>query len=195
MPVATIQPVLDTLCDDDAPRTLVGTPTSGGRFIADCGNCVQNGQFFPDRAGIGSHLVAYELIDANGCRNAPSIRINVKACRCPTSVFKNVQQNICAGDSVKIKTRFYAVSGTFRDTFRKTDGCDSVIILDLTVRNRDTTRLTAKTCDPSVAGTSTMRILKNVSQCDSVVITNFQQAKRDSTRLNFLRLIASSNAG
>ncbi len=184
LPVVTITPVIDTLCNDATPYALVGTPATGGRFYSrTCGNCVQNGFFYPNLANIGGNEVQHEFIDANGCRNAPSILINVKNCLCPSNVPTSINRSICLGDSVRIKNIFYKTTGLFRDTFPKVNNCDSIVILNLVVNNKSTTRLTVKVCTPSATGIDTV-FLRNVNTCDSMLITTKMLSRRDTTPLN-----------
>ncbi len=185
LPIVTITPVLDTLCNDAAPYTLVGTPATGGRFYSrTCGNCVQNGIFYPNLANIGGNEVQHEFIDANGCRNAPSILINVKNCLCPSNVPTSINRSICLGDSIRIKNIFYKTTGVFRDTFPKANNCDSIVILNLIVNNKSITRLISKVCTPSATGIDTV-FLRNVNNCDSMIITTKSLARRDSVVLNY----------
>jgi gliding motility-associated-like protein len=184
LPLVTITPVMDTLCDDALPYKLVGTPVGGRFFSRTCGTCVENGFFYPSRAGIGSHEVQHNFSDANGCDNTPSILVHVKSCRCPSSVSVPLARAICAGDSLRIKDIFYKTAGVYRDTFKKSDGCDSVITLTLNLKKTDTTRQTVELCFPSTAGADTT-VLKNAGGCDSTIITTKILKRRDSTLLNY----------
>lgn len=194
LPVVTITPVLDTLCDDGAPRPLTFSPATGGNFIVQtitptaalpCVNCVQNGIFYPDRAGAGDHLVTYELVNAQGCRNSPSMHVFVKACRCTTAVSVPLRKGICAGDSFRVKNIFYKTAGVYRDTFRKADGCDSIVVLNLTINKRDTTQVFAKTCNPASVGT-TSQTFRNQYGCDSLVYTTKTFGRHDTTRYTYV---------
>ena len=191
LPVVTIMPVLDSLCDDGAPRALTVSPATGGTFIVytitataaiPCINCVQNNIFYPDRAGAGTHLVSYQVTNAQGCSNAPSIQIHVKSCRCLTATTVPLSKSICPGDSIRVKNIFYKTTGIYRDTFRKTDGCDSIVVLNLTINKLDTTRIFSKTCNAAQVGT-TSQILRNQYGCDSLVILNLTYNKSDTTYL------------
>jgi hypothetical protein len=44
------------------------------------GNGIQNGYFYPQIAGIGSHVISYEVVDGNGCKNNASTTISVSLC-------------------------------------------------------------------------------------------------------------------
>ncbi len=194
LPVVTITPVLDTLCDDSAPLPLTFTPATGGTFVVQtitataalpCVNCVENGKFYPNRAGAGDHLVTYEMVNVAGCRNGPSMHVLVKSCRCTTSVTVPLSKNLCQGDSLRIKNIFYKTTGIYRDTFRKTDGCDSIILLSLTVHKPDTVKVFTKTCNPAAVGT-TSQLFKNQYGCDSLVVTNKTFGRHDTTRYTYV---------
>jgi gliding motility-associated-like protein len=200
LPVVTISPVSDTLCDDGAPRPLTFSPLTGGNLNVylitpaaniPCPTCVENGVFYPTRSGAGDFLVVYDFVNTAGCRNSPSIHVNVKNCRCSSSVTTPLSKNICQGDSFRIKTIFYKTTGTYRDTFRKTDGCDSVIVLSLAVNKFDTTRVVLKTCNPASVGT-TSQILRNQYGCDSLVITTKTFGRHDTTRYTYLICVGDS---
>ena len=191
LPVVTILPILDTLCDNSAPIPLNVNPATGGTFIVytitptsaiPCLNCVENGMFYPDRAGAGEHLVSYSVVNAQGCGNSPSINVFVKNCRCVIAVTVPLSKSICPGDSFRVKNIFYKTAGVYRDTFRKTNGCDSIVLLNLTLYKLDTTRIFGKTCNPTQVGTTT-QVLRNQYGCDSLVVLNLTLNKSDTTRL------------
>ena len=213
LPVVTITPVMDTLCNDAPPYPLVGTPATGGRFFSrTCGNCVQNGLFYPNLAGVGAHEVQHEFIDANGCRNAPSILIKVKNCRCPSSDTVKISaitcnrlnvgkdtvkwQNRLGCDSLVITTRRLVLGDTVRlsatscnpakvrlDTikFRNIFGCDSLVITNTRLAAADTTYRFGSTCNVLDSGVSTLRLVSSLG-CDSIVITKTKLNKPDTTR-------------
>jgi gliding motility-associated-like protein len=188
LPRATIQPVMDSLCDDGQPIQIITTSSiPNAPLVASCGTCLVNNTFYPDRAGAGSHFVEIIAQDSFGCRNAPSILIHVKACRCPSLVTQSVFRALCEGDSTRVKTRFYKTSGVYRDSFPRVGLCDSVVILTLNVVKKDTTRLTEYVCDAAQVGTQTrtLRATKPLN-CDSVVITNRVLGRKDEMRRNYL---------
>ncbi|MBL7816901.1 MAG: gliding motility-associated C-terminal domain-containing protein [Saprospiraceae bacterium] len=194
LPKVNITPVLDTLCDNDAPRPLTVSPVSGGTFIVykitqtaaiPCLNCIENNTFHPERSGAGDFLVTYEVINESGCRNGPSIHVLVKSCRCTTSITVPLSKNICAGDSFRLKTTYYKATGIYQDTFSRADGCDSIVVLNLTVHKLDTTRVFIKTCNPSQVGT-TWQVLRNQYGCDSLLITTKTFGRHDTTRYTYV---------
>jgi PKD repeat protein len=71
-PDATITPV-DTLCLQSEPVTL-HAHDQGGRWT---GDGVTNNVFTPARAGVGDHIIRYEITDRNGCSDIDQITITV----------------------------------------------------------------------------------------------------------------------
>jgi PKD repeat protein len=71
-PDATITPI-DTLCVQNDPVTL-RAHDPGGTWS---GNGVVNNNFNPSLAGVGNHLVRYEIRDANGCSDFDEIIVTV----------------------------------------------------------------------------------------------------------------------
>ncbi|MGC1391841.1 MAG: PKD domain-containing protein [Bacteroidales bacterium] len=71
-PDATINPV-DTLCVDSNPVTLKAHD-SGGTWS---GDGVSHDKFDPGSAGVGNHIISYNITDANGCSDSDKITITV----------------------------------------------------------------------------------------------------------------------
>lgn len=71
-PDATITPV-DTLCIESSPVTL-RAHDSGGTWS---GDGVTDNSFDPGTAGVGNHIVSYNITDANGCSASDQITITV----------------------------------------------------------------------------------------------------------------------
>jgi gliding motility-associated-like protein len=88
---------------------------------------------------------------------------------------------LCGGRTYAISGKIYAQTGIYRDTFRTFQGCDSIIITDLTIFP-----VYSKTQDVSICQGDVIRIgtktyaqsgiyrdtLKTVNNCDSIFITN-----------------------
>lgn len=66
--------------------------------------------------------------DTNGCQNSDAIAVTVN----PTYSF-TIDTILNNGDSVKIGNNIYTITGTYTDTLMSSDGCDSIITLNLTV--------------------------------------------------------------
>src|SRR5664280_2469200 len=71
-PNATITPV-DTLCIDSSPVTLKAHD-SGGTWS---GDGVTDDSFDPGAAGVGNHVIRYDITDSNGCSASDQITITV----------------------------------------------------------------------------------------------------------------------
>ena len=71
-PDATITPV-DTLCVEGSPVTLKAHDP-GGNWS---GEGVTHNSFDPGVAGVGNHVIRYEITDANGCSDFDQITITV----------------------------------------------------------------------------------------------------------------------
>jgi len=71
-PDATITPV-DTLCIEDSPVTLK-SHDSGGTWS---GDGISGNTFDPGAAGVGDHIIKYNITDSNGCSASDQITITV----------------------------------------------------------------------------------------------------------------------
>ena len=67
-------PALNTLCVDDAPALLNGTP-SGGIYS---GNGVSSG-FFDPSIGVGTYTISYSVLGSNGCSNTANTNATVNS--------------------------------------------------------------------------------------------------------------------
>jgi hypothetical protein len=76
-----------TICSNDAPVTLVGTP-AGGVYA---GTGVTGSSFNPSTAGIGTHEVTYTITNAAGCSNTDTVTYVVN---CTAGIDENTAQNI-----------------------------------------------------------------------------------------------------
>ncbi len=90
-----------------------------------------------------------------------------------------ISRVICQGQSVVVGNHTYSQSGNYRDTLRTSLGCDSIILLNLTVNQFVITELDRAICTGSsvIVGTHTYNqsgnysdTLKNAQQCDSIVL-------------------------
>jgi len=90
----------------------------------------------------------------------------------------NLSYSICNGDSVKMHNKFYKTTGTFRDSLKTSLGCDSLILMKLTVNLKYHNNTVVQKCiGDSVliqgvwrknAGTFTDS-LKTIKGCDSIL--------------------------
>ena len=85
----------------------------------------------------------------------------------------NFYQNICKGDSFRIKTIWYKQSGNYSDTLTNIYGCDSIVNVNLSVNKTDSTFFFLTTCNASEVGVK-YTTLKNSKNCDSVIVMNMR---------------------
>lgn len=80
LPTPTIGNNASPYCISSIPAGLTLNP-AGGTLS---GNGVQNNDFVPSLAGVGTHTLTYNYTDANGCSNSTSIQVTVVAVDPPT---------------------------------------------------------------------------------------------------------------
>ena len=102
------------------------------------------------------------------------------------SDFNTITQNpiLCSGATFRVGVKNYSVTGSYRDTFRATNTCDSIILTNLTILQPYNTVQNSIICprEKLVVGTKTYTIsgtyqdtLKSlIGGCDSIVLTNLQ---------------------
>ena len=107
------------------------------------------------------------------------------------SVFLN--ETTCEGDSVSVGDTAYFESGIFSKTLVNRFGCDSVVILDLSVHSPDTTPISATLCygesyelngiEYTQSGLYS-QTLPSVAACDSTLMLNLTVLPETTTTLN-----------
>ncbi len=136
-----------------------------------------------------------------GCDSIINIDLTVIA-----PLFSNVDTAICNGKNVMIGGSSYKNPGQYIDTLKRTNGCDSIIQLKLTVNPNQTTNLIRNICYEDVVkvGTNTYRntgvykdTLRTFQGCDSIVNLNLTQrpliSKLIDTTLCFNNFITIGN--
>jgi gliding motility-associated-like protein len=92
-------------------------------------------------------------------------------------------EEICEGDSVNIGNSNYTETGVYTDTLQSSNGCDSIIVLDLTVHPHQLTNLNYEICegDSVIIGSSVYMdsgsytdSLQSSEGCDSIVQLNLE---------------------
>lgn len=68
---------IDTICINDAQITLSGGSPTSGTFS---GTGVSAGNFYPNAAGAGTHVITYIFTDGNSCTNTATDNIVVDLC-------------------------------------------------------------------------------------------------------------------
>jgi len=123
----------------------------------------------------GVHVDTLSSVET-GCDSIVTLNLTVH----PT-LFTELTQEICDGESFGVGTSTYTTSGIFVDTLSSmVTGCDSIITLDLTVHPIEMTMLTEEICESETftVGTSTYNEAGNytdtltsvVTGCDSIVV-------------------------
>ncbi|MFN8288494.1 MAG: gliding motility-associated C-terminal domain-containing protein [Chitinophagales bacterium] len=119
-----------------------------------------------------AYFLATLFPSVNGCDSATFVRVIMH----PTYfVFR--YDTICHGDTVLIGNHAHTQTGNSLDTLSTVNGCDSVILLLLTVKPADTFYITKTICaGQSVNGHTTAGVytdaLQTASGCDSILILN-----------------------
>ncbi|WP_417600045.1 lamin tail domain-containing protein [Owenweeksia hongkongensis] len=106
------------------------------------------------------------LINKNGCDSTLSCELIVN----PIFSSSLAPMSICEGDSTLIFGLYQNMAGTYYDTLKTTNGCDSIISKMLAINLSDTVQRFTTTLDSSLAGVFDT-LYTNVEGCDSVVIT------------------------
>ncbi|MBK7428111.1 MAG: hypothetical protein IPI60_14340 [Saprospiraceae bacterium] len=128
------------------------------------------------------------LPDVNGCDSTIILNLAVHP------LFETVlNEEICDGDSYTVGTSIYTTSGTYTDILPDINGCDSTVILNLTVHPLFETLLNEEICDGdsytvgssiyTTSGTYT-DILPDVNGCDSTIILNLTVHPLSESLLN-----------
>jgi hypothetical protein len=152
----TVNPTYDTtvyvsICDGDSYTVGSSTYTTGGTYVD-------------------------VLSTINTCDSNVTTVLTIN----PTY---NINQSvaICAGDSYTVGTSTYSSTGIYTDSFTTMDGCDSIIVTDLTVNSiiDSTQNITICSGDSYTIGNSTYTTqgnytdtLTSINGCDSIVYTN-----------------------
>jgi len=128
------------------------------------------GQIFDE---VGTYQV--NLLSASGCDSIVNLNVTVL----PLNNF-NQSATICAGDIFTVGTTQYDQSGVFTNYLQSIDGCDSMVITNLTVQAPIETQQSVEICsgESFQVGTTVYTasgtyndILQSAQGCDSLVIT------------------------
>ena len=163
LPIASITPIKDSICNTAPPFPLNVSPANSGRFYVHdlngniINDVIQNSMYYPNKTGVGKFTVYYEVTNSNGCKINPAIEINVKSCcNTPDTTF------------IDLKTCHISEVGISEKRFEKSNSCDSIVIIRTHI---DTIFIENTSCNPSRAGRN-IKLINNPSSCDSVVVTN-----------------------
>jgi hypothetical protein len=117
LPTVTASSNSTSMCLNDAPATLTGSPANGTWS----GPGVSGSSFNPMTAGTGAQVVSYFFTDANGCSDAAPLTITVNAC---TGVVESAMEN-------NVNVYPNPNSGTFTIAVDATMGDVKIEVLDM----------------------------------------------------------------
>lgn len=131
-----------------------------------------------NRTTAGTYLDT--LVNASNCDSIITLNLTVN----PKS-FTTINQGICQGQTYSFNGATLSSSGTYFDTLQNTNGCDSIITLNLTINQKTFGTINKSICQGSSfffnganltnAGTY-LDTLVNSKNCDSVVTLNLSIA-------------------
>jgi len=136
----------------------------------------------PNYLTVCNSEITLEVIDNNGCTsisNPLTIEPNCSNCLITNSNY-NVFQTICAGDSIVFGVNTYLTPGVYLGNLQSVNGCDSNVVLDLTVLPLQTSTQNIIICagDSVIIGTNIYYdngihtdVFNSTTGCDSVLIT------------------------
>lgn len=127
----------------------------------------------------------YDTIPAAPCDSIVAFTLTVRS-----ASFDSIVRSICTGQSITVGANTYTATGIYRDTLNTTSGCDSIIVLNLTVDGYKRDSVVQTICygqSISVGGhmynaTGLYRDTLTTATCDSIHILNLtvQPQKWDS---------------
>ncbi len=83
-----------------------------------------------------SGTFTFTLLNENGCDSIIVLNLNVT-----NTVTQTIADTICNGETYTFNNETLTQSGTYRDTFLTTSGCDSIVVLDLVVSPQPTVEI------------------------------------------------------
>ena len=136
----------------------------GETFVFDNQNLTQTGNYFATFQNV------------NQCDSLVILNLTVK-----DTSFVQLDTSICFGETFVFDNQDLTQTGNYFATFQNVNQCDSLVILNLTVKDTSLTNLNAEICEGesitfnNQALTTTgfyFQTLQNVNQCDSLIILN-----------------------
>lgn len=136
------------------------------------------------------------LTASNGCDS--TVNLNLTVYPIPVT---NLTEVVCFGDSYSVGNSTYTATGTYQDVLTAATGCDSIVNLNLTVRNQILTNLTQTVCfgDSYTVGNSTYTasgtyqdVLTAANGCDSIV--NLNLTVRNLIETNLVQTICEGGS-
>ncbi len=135
LPVASITPPSASVC---AGECVTLTASGGVTYVWSTGATGVSIQVCP----LQTTNYNVTVVDINGCASTASATVSVLL---PSS--SNQSASICNGDSILLGGTFQTQAGTYFDTLIGANGCDSVVITELSVLSNFLTEQTAQICE------------------------------------------------
>jgi hypothetical protein len=173
-------------CVTTANRLVtVNQPTSGSITASICQGQVYlfNGI---NRTATGTYLDT--LVNANGCDSILTLNLTVK----PTTT-GTINASICQGQVYLFNGINRTATGTYLDTLINANGCDSILTLNLTVKQTTTGTINAGICPGQsyffngfnrTSSGAYLDTLVNVNGCDSILTLNLTVKSTTSGSIN-----------
>jgi hypothetical protein len=182
---------LDTLvgsngCDSVLTLNLTVKPTTSGSIIASI--CAGQSYFFNgvNRTTAGVYLDT--LVGSNGCDSILTLNLTVKL-----TTSGSINASICQGQSYFFNGVNRTTTGAYLDTLVGSNGCDSILTLNLTVKPTTSGSISASICQGQsylfngVNRTSTGAYLDTLvgsNGCDSILTLNLTVNQNTNGTLN-----------
>ncbi|MFN8236888.1 MAG: gliding motility-associated C-terminal domain-containing protein [Chitinophagales bacterium] len=164
--------------------TIIPTPTTNiSQSVCSGGSFVFNGNTLTI-PGIYRDTLATTL----GCDSFIVLNLSFGS-----AITTNLTQSICQGQSVLFNGNTLTTTGVYRDTLSTSQGCDSILILSLTVKPTPTTNLSQSICQGSsivfngntISSAGIYRDTLSTSLgCDSFLILNVSVKPTPTTNLS-----------
>lgn len=128
-----------------------------------------------------SGIIDLTVSDNSGCSGTDQVQVTVFQAVAPT----NLTPMICTGQFFTVGTNDYSTTGIYRDSFQNINGCDSIVITNLTVSSALQEIVPVQICtgDSLFVGgdfqtqNGTFRdTIQSLGGCDSIVITTLSFA-------------------
>lgn len=128
------------------------------------------------------------LVNAVGCDSILTVDLTVNY-----SIYDSISVTECDQYSPPSGVLVYSSSGTYYDMWTTVDGCDSVIVIDLTILNSTSSFITTTACDSFVSPSGNYvwnntglysDTLTNAAGCDSVIAIDLTLYESHFTSIN-----------
>ncbi len=142
-PAAGISYAANAFCSGAPVQNVTQTGTTGGIYSAGTGLSIDSltGTIAPANSAVGNYTISYTLPASGGCA-AYTTTAPVAISQAVTSSFTH---SICQGDTYSFSSYVADTTGIYTDTLSTSSGCDSILILNLTVNTLPTGTITTNT--------------------------------------------------